>query len=79
MHFEDIRKPDVNKPLIIAAMQDMGNVGSIVVNHINKSLGTASFRHATSSRPPYVYDKGCLLYTSPSPRDGLLSRMPSSA
>ena len=24
-------------------------------------------------------DKGCLLYTSPSPRDGLLSRMPSSA
>ena len=24
-------------------------------------------------------DGGCLLYTSPSPRDGLLSRMPSSA
>ena len=28
--------------------------------------------------PPYVV-KPCLLYTSPSPRDGLLSRMPSSA
>ena len=27
----------------------------------------------------YVKDKDCLLYTSPSPRDGLLSRMPSSA
>ena len=29
----------------------------------------------------YVPDqtKDCLLYTSPSPRDGLLSRMPSSA
>ena len=27
----------------------------------------------------YKVDKGCLLYTSPSPRDGLLSRMPSSA
>ena len=26
-----------------------------------------------------VKDKFCLLYTSPSPRDGLLSRMPSSA
>ena len=26
-----------------------------------------------------VLDKNCLLYTSPSPRDGLLSRMPSSA
>ena len=26
-----------------------------------------------------LWDDGCLLYTSPSPRDGLLSRMPSSA
>ena len=26
-----------------------------------------------------VFDHACLLYTSPSPRDGLLSRMPSSA
>ena len=26
-----------------------------------------------------VVGEGCLLYTSPSPRDGLLSRMPSSA
>ena len=26
-----------------------------------------------------IPSKGCLLYTSPSPRDGLLSRMPSSA
>ena len=32
--------------------------------------------------PPQVYralDKFCLLYTSPSPRDGQISRMPSSA
>ena len=27
----------------------------------------------------YYYARTCLLYTSPSPRDGLLSRMPSSA
>ena len=26
-----------------------------------------------------IEDQTCLLYTSPSPRDGLLSRMPSSA
>ena len=58
MEFEDTRAPDVKKPLIIAAMQDMGNVGSIVVNFINKNLGTAQFRRATSSRPPFVYDKG---------------------
>ena len=28
---------------------------------------------------PMISDRTCLLYTSPSPRDGLLSRMPSSA
>ena len=33
-------------------------------------------RTATS---PTVIGTTCLLYTSPSPRDGLLSRMPSSA
>ena len=39
-----------------------------------------------SMRTPMVEDEvvwggrnACLLYTSPSPRDGLLSRMPSSA
>ena len=41
-----------------------------------KVAGTAE--HVYS---PFVVknNKGCLLYTSPSPRDGLLSRMPSSA
>ena len=29
--------------------------------------------------PMEIKDLRCLLYTSPSPRDGLLSRMPSSA
>ena len=30
-------------------------------------------------RPVVLVAGACLLYTSPSPRDGLLSRMPSSA
>ena len=30
-------------------------------------------------RDMYLCDNGCLLYTSPSPRDATLSRMPSSA
>ena len=38
-------------------------------------FGAASC-HVVTSNPPYMT---CLLYTSPSPRDGLLSRMPSSA
>ena len=31
------------------------------------------------NHPNFSYRNNCLLYTSPSPRDGLLSRMPSSA
>ena len=58
MEFIDKEEPDVKKPLIIAAMQDMGNVGSIVVNFINKHLKTIPFREVKSTRPPYVYDKG---------------------
>ena len=36
------------------------------------------FGHHTASQMTEAADP-CLLYTSPSPRDGLLSRMPSSA
>ena len=35
--------------------------------------------HQLASRFDAVVIEGCLLYTSPSPRDGLLYRMPSSA
>ena len=38
------------------------------------TLTTSSF-----DQPPIISSWDCLLYTSPSPRDGLLSRMPSSA
>ena len=38
-------------------------------------LADQAFRCGTDLGPL----QGCLLYTSPSPRDGLLSRMPSSA
>ena len=41
---------------------------------------TGEVRHGThGGRPGVRLLGGCLLYTSPSPRDGLLSRMPSSA
>ena len=39
---------------------------------------TEPFRGASGATHP-VLAEACLLYTSPSPRDGLLSRMPSSA
>ena len=48
----------------------------IVKGAVPSYLGTsASFVGGATA----IYTYSCLLYTSPSPRDGLLSRMPSSA
>jgi len=58
MKFIQDEEPNVEKPIIIAAMQDMGNVGSIVINFINDSLRTKTFRIATTSYPTYVVDRG---------------------
>lgn len=58
MEFSQTREPAIQKPIVIAAMQDMGNVGSIVVNFVNKSLGTRKFRTAKTPFPTYVVDNG---------------------
>ena len=58
MEFIENEYPDIKKPIIIAAMQDMGNVGSIVVNFINESLRTKTFRTAKTSFPTYIVDRG---------------------
>ena len=55
-------------------LKNKNQVSSSAATSTNEvSLGTSPSTYSSSS----VY--GCLLYTSPSPRDGLLSRMPSSA
>ena len=46
----------------------MGNQARVLANSTVVSTSTRNFPN-----------RFCLLYTSPSPRDGLLSRMPSSA
>jgi len=58
MEFTQDIEPNVEKPIMIAAMQDMGNVGSIVVNFINDSLRTKIFRIARTLDPTYVVDRG---------------------
>jgi len=58
VEFVQDAEPDVKKPIIIAAMQDMGSVGSIVIDFINESLKTKKFRVAKTSSPTYVVDMG---------------------
>ena len=58
MDFIQDTEPNLAKPIIIAAMQDMGNVGSIVINFINNSLRTKTFRISKTPFPTYVVDKG---------------------
>ena len=59
---------DVN--ILINLLEDL----EVKVNKINPN--TYSFQ---ADEVNIDYLTSCLLYTSPSPRDGLLSRMPSSA
>ena len=58
MKFSQIKEPELQKPLMIAAMQDMGDVGSIVIDFINSSLKTSVFREVLPSYPAYVIDNG---------------------
>ncbi len=58
MEFLQTEEPQIQKPIVIAAMQDMGNVGSIVVNFINKGINTKKFRTAKTPFPTYVVDNG---------------------
>lgn len=58
MQIVDVEEPEITKPIVIAAMQDMGNVASIAVDLINKSLKTRLFRYISAPYPDYVMDKG---------------------
>ena len=76
-----------------AATKDAGTIAGLnvlrVVNEPTAAALAYGLDKTDQERQIVVYDLGggtfdvsiltCLLYTSPSPRDGLLSRMPSSA
>ena len=65
-----------SRPLITNVSVDKSDYG-ILIRHIDDGGYTrAVVRDCLVTNSMY---RGCLLYTSPSPRDGLLSRMPSSA
>ena len=54
----------------LSAVYDYGPYGSELKNNLKEFWWKSMTQ---------MNDNICLLYTSPSPRDGLLSRMPSSA
>ena len=51
----------------------------IYVRNKEKSATQVGLKSEVIKYPDTVDEKTCLLYTSPSPRDATLSRMPSSA
>ena len=50
-----------------------------VLNFFRKASVAEAITNTDYAGEISAYGDSCLLYTSPSPRDGLLSRMPSSA
>ena len=57
------------------AFNIVGTTGTEQVDYVYGGLVTTDY----STHGTYGISGGCLLYTSPSPRDATLSRMPSSA
>ncbi|HYV52198.1 MAG TPA: PAC2 family protein [Candidatus Eisenbacteria bacterium] len=58
MEFIDLTIPDINKPILVAAMQDMGDIGSVAIHFINRNLNTTPFRYVSACYPNYVIDRG---------------------
>ena len=68
------------KDIVDAYKKDPKSVkmaGGSVRGSMDHLIGALAFQTAGANPNDVIYV--CLLYTSPSPRDGLLSRMPSSA
>ena len=62
-------------------IDELGAAGMIDSSSIDSTIfGTGKFyKEKQEEKKEDIYSNICLLYTSPSPRDGLLSRKPSSA
>ena len=69
--------PDAAHNKLVSALADGRRDTRPITGTLSVQRQTESTRHWACACE--VYGTGCLLYTSPSPRDGLLSRMPSSA
>ena len=60
-------------------LHSFGAKAGAQIGHAGRNADLPNLIHIAPSAIPFTDSSPCLLYTSPSPRDGLLSRMPSSA
>ena len=65
-----------NSTLALLTLYFIWGAGNLMLGALMNYIWIATFFATLAAMPMF---EGCLLYTSPSPRDGLLSRMPSSA
>ena len=64
----------------LATSKMLINAGAtVVIFDMNVNAGEQAASELGNKHCHFIQLNVCLLYTSPSPRDGLLSRMPSSA
>ena len=76
-----IPKNDTNEKEILDSLEisDFEELVSIIPKNLRVKNSILGLNPGISEHELIEYIDTCLLYTSPSPRDGLLSRMPSSA
>ena len=70
--------PEFSVPALEGLIQNKFNVIKVYTQPPRKSKRGQKINNSPIAETS-IKNKICLLYTSPSPRDGLLSRMPSSA
>ena len=73
---------DWDKLKIFHAVAEAGSFTNATVNlNLSQSAISRQIQALENDLKVQLFERhaSCLLYTSPSPRDGLLSRMPSSA
>ena len=72
----------IDEETAAAILEEAGKISGEVIAPLNRASdeqGCTWNDGAVTAPDGFAQAYHCLLYTSPSPRDGLLSRMPSSA
>ena len=78
--WKDVERQIINLRLTVTNRdQTIKELREVLSKRLDAYSRTYDERNELKKNTDVYLDRICLLYTSPSPRDGLLSRMPSSA